>query len=223
MVIETERKNTREQILQILLARKRCTINELAEVVGINQISIRHHVMKMEAEGLVETEEERHGVGRPHRMYFLSEKGREHFPTHYVRLTVRLLEQLKEQANPIFIKRLFTQMAEDMASDYQVEAKSLDIEEKLELIQKILSQEGFTVEIEKHENSFYIKEISCPYFHIGQNHPEVCAIDQTLISSLLDIPAHKVQCLLEGDSLCTYIIPNEVVQSSEQLPVEGAE
>ena len=64
--------STREQVLQILLNRQRSTINELADAVNINPISVRHHITRLEAEGLVTSEEERHGVGRPRRIYFLT-------------------------------------------------------------------------------------------------------------------------------------------------------
>ena len=89
-------KSTRDRVLQTLLKRDQCTINELADAVDINPISVRHHITKLEADGLVDSKEERHGVGRPRRQYYLTERGREQFPKRYVKLTLRLLEQLKE-------------------------------------------------------------------------------------------------------------------------------
>ena len=218
MLTNHEARNTRDRVLQTLLVRDRCTIIELAEVVEINPISVRHHIVKLEAERLVDSEEERHGVGRPRRMYFLTEKGREQFPTHYIRFTMRLLEQLKEQATPAFIRMLFTQMAEDMASDYRADVSDLSTEERLEIVRQLLSREGFSVEVEKMGDFYHIRESSCPYFHIGQDHPEVCSVDQTLISTLLDIPAQKIQCLLQGDNVCTYVIPTDVIRELE-IPV----
>jgi predicted ArsR family transcriptional regulator len=47
-------------------------------------------------EGLIAAEEERHGVGRPRLVYSLTEDGMEKFPTKYLRLTTRLLAQMKE-------------------------------------------------------------------------------------------------------------------------------
>lgn len=214
MLANIEAKNTRDRVLQTLLARERCTINDLADAVDINPISVRHHVVKLEADGLVRSEEERHGVGRPRRMYFLTEKGHEQFPTRYIRLTIRLLEQLKEQATPAFISTLFTQMAVDMAEDYRLEIQNYSIDQRLELIRQLLSHEGFNVEVEKQGDYYYIRESSCPYYHVGQNHPEVCSVDQTLISTLLNIPAQKVQCLLHGDSVCTYVVHEDVIGTS---------
>ena len=78
---------TRDLVLKTLLTRQRCTINDLAEAVGINPISVRHHVTKLEAGGLVVSEEERHGVGRPRRLYFLTEKGMERIRKNVKKIT----------------------------------------------------------------------------------------------------------------------------------------
>jgi len=211
MLAINEAKNTRERVLQTLLLHERCTINELADAVEIGAISVRHHIVKLEAEGLVQSEEERHGVGRPHRTYFLTEKGHEQFPTRYIRLTVRLLEQLKETAPPGFIRTLFTEMAKDLVAEYLDKTHHYSLQERLELVQQVLSKEGFSVEIENDGDDYLIRETSCPYYHVGQNHPEVCSMDQTLISTLLEVPASKIQCLLHGDSVCTYVIHSETI------------
>jgi DeoR family transcriptional regulator, suf operon transcriptional repressor len=201
-------KSTRDRILQTLLNHPRSTIIELAAAVGINAISVRHHISSLEADGLATYEEERHGVGRPRLVYYLTEKGLERFPTNYLRLTTRLLDELKETLPEPMVSKLFANMATDLASRYASQIKDLSMEERLELVKTLLGQEGFTVEWEKHGDKYHINEITCPYYHIGQSHPEVCTVDQTLISTVLDIPAEKINCVLHGDSHCTYVIPN---------------
>ena len=200
--------STRERVLSTLLSHQRCTINELAEYVGINPISIRHHITRLEVDRLVTSEEEFHGVGRPRRIYFLTESGLERFPTRYMRLTLRLLEQLKDSMPPAMVNRLFSQMAQEIMQDYAEEANTdgLTIEQRLGLMQKLLAREGFNVEWERKGDQFYIRETNCPYLHISQNHPEVCSVDQTLISAFLDVPAQKINCVLNGDNFCTYVV-----------------
>ncbi|MDD2695821.1 MAG: winged helix-turn-helix transcriptional regulator [Anaerolineales bacterium] len=211
---DEQSKSTRQRVLQTMLAHQRCTINELAEAVDINPISVRHHITKLEADGLVASTEERHGVGRPRRVYFLTEEGREQFPTRYLRLTTKLLGQLKESMPKPMVDRLFAEIARDMAADYELAAAGLSMEERLNLVTQLLGQEGFSVEWEKKEGEYHIREINCPYLHVGQNHPEVCSLDQTLISTMLAVPAEKVKCVLNGDSFCTYVVP--AVTNGEQ-------
>jgi len=208
MTDEIETKKTRERVLKTLLTQERCTINELAEAVSLNPISVRHHINRLELDGLVSSAEERHGVGRPRRVYYLTENGREQFPTRYIQLTLRLLEQLKGTMPRGMVSRLFAQMAEEMAAEYRSDLEDLTIEQRLDVVKNLLSAEGFSVEWERKGQYFQIHEKNCPYFHVGQNHPEVCSVDQTLISTILDIPAQKIQCLLHGDNHCTYIVPH---------------
>ena len=199
-------KSTRDRILQTLLRQPRSTINELAAAVGINPISVRHHLTNLQMEGLVEAQEERHGVGRPRLVYILTEDGMERFPTRYLRLTTRLLAQMKESMPELVVSKLFSQVAEGLAADYSEQLKGMNMEERLDTVKELLGEEGFTVEWEKVDNGYHIHEITCPYFKIGQNHPEVCTVDQTLISKMLAVPANKVECILDGNSHCTYVV-----------------
>lgn len=199
-------KSTKDRILYTLLKRPGSTINDLAEAVGINPISVRHHLTNLQMEGLVEAQEERHGVGRPRLTYALTEHGMERFPTRYLRLTSRLLDQLKSSLPQPMVSKLFTGMATSLAEDYAEQMQGLSMEERLNLIRDLLAEEGFTVEWEKTEGQYRIHEITCPYLQIGQNHPEVCTVDQTLISKMLAVPAEKVQCILDGSAHCTYVV-----------------
>jgi predicted ArsR family transcriptional regulator len=208
-------KTTRQRVLDTLLKQQRCTINELADAVEINPISVRHHITRLEAEGLVTSAEERHGVGRPRRTYFLTEKGMERFPTRYMRLTMRLLEQMKGSLPSTMVESLFSQMARDVFAGYQGELEGLSMDQRLAVLKEMLSNEGFNIEWELDGDQYHIRETNCPYYHVGQNHPEVCSVDQTLISSVLALPAEKVKCILHGDQTCTYVVPSKYIQIKE--------
>ncbi len=206
-------KSTRDRILETLLHKPRSAINVLAEAVGINPISVRHHLTNLQMEGLVEGHEERHGVGRPRLVYVLTDEGMERFPTRYMQLTTRLLTQMKDTMPGPVVAKLFSQIAEDLASQYSKDMEGLSIEKRLDFVKELLGHEGFTVEWEKKGEQYQIHEISCPYYQIGIAHPEVCTVDQTLISKMLALPANKVQCILSGASHCTYVIQPEEVKN----------
>ena len=206
-------KSTKERILQTLLRHPKITINQLAEAVEINPISVRHHLTNLQMEGLIEAEEVRHGVGRPRLVYSLTQDGMERFPTKYLRLTTRLLTQMKETMPAPMVSQLFNQIAEDLAKEYSSQIQGLSMEERLEFLKELLAQEGFTVEWEKKGSEYQIHEISCPYYQLGVAHPEVCTMDQTLISKMLALPANKVQCILNGGSHCTYVVQPAAVKN----------
>lgn len=206
-------KSTREKILQTLLRAPRSTINELAEAVGINPISVRHHLTNLQMEGLVEAEEERHGVGRPRLVYLLTEDGLERFPTRYLRLTTRLLSQMKEKLPGAVVGELFKDVATGLADQHEESLRGLGVEDRLDLVKTLLAEEGFVVEWEKKDDEYHIHEITCPYLQVGQQHPEICAVDETLISRMLAVPANKIRCILSGASHCTYVVKAEPVKN----------
>jgi len=199
-------KSTRERILQSLLHHPRSTINVLADEIGINPISVRHHLTNLQAEGLISAAEERHGVGRPRLVYSLTEDGLERFPTRYLRLTTRLLSQMKEQLPQPMVSDMFKQVATSLAAEHEQQLIGLSVEERLNVMKELLGEEGFVVEWEKKDQDYLIHEITCPYLQVGHVHPEVCIVDQTLISKMLAVPANKIQCILSGAAHCTYIV-----------------
>ncbi|MCL5611696.1 MAG: hypothetical protein M1485_03955, partial [Chloroflexi bacterium] len=75
-----------------------------------------------------------------------------------------------------------------------------------DFVRDMLAEEGFTVEWEKKGDEYQIHEISCPYYQIGVAHPEVCTVDQDLISKMLAVPANKIECILSGSAHCTYVV-----------------
>lgn len=198
---------TREKILFTLLNHPQATINDLAEAAKINAISVRHHLSTLQADNLIQAEEERHGVGRPRLVYSLSEKGMEQFPTSYLRLTNQLLEQMHALLPEATINKIFDKVASEIVSGIDSKSKDLPLDERLDLIKVLLEQEGFIINWEKTKDGYEIHEISCPYPHISRNHPEICTIDQAIISKLLDIPVNRLTCILRGDNHCTYIVP----------------
>jgi predicted ArsR family transcriptional regulator len=194
--------NTREKIMKTLLAFPGSTINDLAEAVGINGISIRHHLTNLEAEDLVISNEERHGVGRPRLTYTLTDKGVEEFPTNYLQLTRRMLDYLRANMSQNDVQDIFKNIGKSIAASYKNDLKNKSFDEKVHLVKSILTDEGFLIELKKYDDSYALISLSCPYFRIRRDYPEICTLDHTLISELLSQPVEVEACIFEGDDHC---------------------
>lgn len=200
-------KSTREKILQTLLAFPGSTINDLAGAVGINGISVRHHLTSLEADDLVTSNEERHGVGRPHLVYALTDKGLEQFPTSYLRLSRKLLEQLKLHMTSKEIEAIFEDIGIEIAQSYSEETKNKSLDERMMLLKPVLMKEGFIIDYKKNEQTYSLSSLSCPYYRIAPDHPEVCALDNALIQTFLDAPVTIESCIFKNADHCIYQIP----------------
>ena len=199
-------KSTREKVLQTLISNPRSTIIEIAEEVGINAISVRHHLTNLQVAGLVTADEERHGVGRPRLVYFLTERGLEKFPTRYYSLTNNLLNQIKNSLSDNEVKNIFKKMADSLSDQYLPIFESLELEDKLNLLKSVMAKEGYELDWKSENDTYQIKEISCPFYQIGKEHPEVCMFDKSLISNLLAVPENEINHTRRGENQCVFII-----------------
>lgn len=200
-------KSTREKILRTLLAFPESTINDLAEAVGINGISVRHHLTALEADNLITSREERHGVGRPRLVYSLTDKGVEEFPTNYLRLTRRILDILNLKLTPEELKSIFEDIGAEIAEPYEKDLDGKSLDERIDLIETAMTKEGFIVKINKNEDFYILSSLSCPYYQVGLDHPVVCNLDHTLITRLLGSRIEPESCICEGSDRCTFHIP----------------
>jgi predicted ArsR family transcriptional regulator len=203
-------KSTREKVLQKLGAHPRSTVVEIAESVGINAISVRHHLTNLQAVGLISAEEERHGVGRPRLVYFLTESGQEQFPKRYFQLSQHLIHQLKKSMNGDEVKEIFKGMAANLTDEYQDEISEMDMDDRISLLKEILGNEGYDLKINNTETGFEILEVACPFYKLGKDHPEICLFDQTLIANVLAIPIENITRVKHGVNQCSFKIKTEI-------------
>jgi predicted ArsR family transcriptional regulator len=63
---------TRQAIVRALKLRGHTTVNDLADLVGIKAITVRHHLHSLQADGFIEMSEHRQSVGRPLHYYSLA-------------------------------------------------------------------------------------------------------------------------------------------------------
>jgi predicted ArsR family transcriptional regulator len=209
---------TREQILNLIKSRGQMSTAELAELLSISVVSVRHHLSSLMAEGLVRSQEVRHGVGRPHLAYMLTEAALERFPAKYMKLSGRLLDELKASLPPQALDDMFARMASGMVAEYQSRLEGRSLEEKMDLLMELLGTEGFMAHWNHTGETISLTEYHCPYLHIGQRHPEVCAIDESVIRQVLNADVKKTNCVLNGADHCVFVITPD---RSRTVPVES--
>ncbi len=87
------------------------------------------------------------------------------------------------------------------------ELENKTTEERIKVLESVLAKEGFIIEWEKEDDAITLVSLSCPYYRIGMEHPEICAMDNALISAFVDEPIQATTCILNDDDRCTYRIP----------------
>jgi len=211
---------TRAEIVQILKERGEASVDELAEALSLASITIRHHLAVLEKDGLVTNYRERGAVGRPRYVYKLTDEAKELFPKKYHLLADRLLAELKSVASDEELSAIFKRIAEGMTTEYATRLDGMTLEERLSTLVDLLGQEGFLAHWERVEGEYTLKEYNCPYYYVGQRHPEVCHLDLQMISNVLRVQVERKSCVIEGADFCIYQI-TPYVSISDSNTIQG--
>ena len=117
------KQSTRDTILHALKSSNQATVEALAEIANVSPVTVRHHLNSLQADGLIEVDSVRRKVGRPYYVYSLSESGHELFPHKYVRLTNRLLDELKATLPPEQVNQLFQGVVQSILEEHKGDLK----------------------------------------------------------------------------------------------------
>lgn len=197
-------KNTKERILEQLLLLQNATISQLAELLLISEISVRHHLLSLEAEGVITSSEERHGVGRPRFIYRLTDKGYQNAPTDYLKISDQALQTMKRFLGADTALEFLKTLGRDLAEGYSCEINFEDHDQALSQIAASLTRDGFIFSWARSGEKYTLTTHHCPFHYLGQKHPEICAINHALLESLIRQPISHDSCILRGDAACTY-------------------
>lgn len=197
---------TRGQVLATLHAQGRATVVELAEVVGVKAMTVRHHLTSLQAEGLVAAEAERHGVGRPVHVYRLTARGQRLFPQTYPVLIDGLLEQIKLSFSPEVVEQLIDSLAGSLAAQIRGEVAGLPADARRARLVEWLAQRGLAARWRQSADGLQLVKAHCPYSDVGEGHPELCQIDESLVRAALGAEVERSACLLAGDADCTLLL-----------------
>lgn len=199
-------QRTRWEILQILKKEGKISLAQLAKKLGLVPITVRTHLSVLERQGLVSAEEVRGKVGRPHFVYFVTDKADTLFPQSYDTLAIELLDSLEALEGPERIRFLVEHIAEQVASQYIERMKGKDLEQRIAEIVNILSERGVMAEWEKGDGTYIIREFNCPIPSVARWHAEVCDLDLFLIRRLTGEQVARDHGFAEPRAHCQFVV-----------------
>ena len=146
----------------------------------------------------------RRKVGRPYYIYRLSDKGHELFPQRYVKLSSRLLDELKARFPRETVLDIFHNVVTNIVEERRSQFEGLSFEKRLDFLVDLLAEEGFLASWELTDNGYRLVEYSCPYYSIGKRHSEICAFDKKLVQIVLNTEIVQHSCMIDGDTSCQF-------------------
>lgn len=205
-------QTTRQQIVGLLREQGEATVEDLADVLGLTQMAIRHHLNVLQSENLiVATKVRRQQVpGRPQQLYSLTEAADRLFPEDYYSLSRHMLDELNLAMGYQGTVEFMQQIARRLALEAPAAQAGRGPDERMEQAVGFLTRNGFVSHWEKLDCDYALHVLTCPYRQIARVHKEVCELDMALIGQLLGDAPRRISCITdESSDRCTYVVGPE--------------
>ncbi len=214
--------HTRQLLLEILKRCGECDVSGLAEKLGISGVAVRQHLSSLERAGLLMHRQERRPVGRPVRLYRLTNTAERHFPQSSDRVALDLLARVEKMMGVEAIESALDKRIEDLASLYAERLKGArSWSQKLELLASIRDSEGYLCNVEpvaaaEARGGVRLVHHHCPLSAIADQFPQLCAYELELFRRVLGEPdIRRVDHIHAGGHTCSYELPKKKTPKRE--------
>ncbi len=200
---------TRQHILELLRDRGPSTVDDLAAVLGLTPVTVRHHMDVLKAESLIEQPQARHRdtPGRPQFTYQLTPAALAHFPKNYQALSHLMLSEIRDQLTDDQMQRIVGGIARRMAAEADMPGPDAPVEARMAAAARYLTSRGYEASWERREDGACIlRTRNCPYHELNHAHGEFCSLDLALVTRLLGMTASAQERISAGGRSCAYLV-----------------
>ena len=199
---------SRQKILEILKQRGELDAAALAEELNVSAMAVRQHLYALADEKLVTFGEQPRPMGRPAKLWRLTEAADRLFPDAHAALCIDLVAALGDTFGKKGMEKLVAARARRQLAEYQSKMpKRASLRKRLERLVEIRTEEGYMAELLEEENgSLLLVENHCPICDAASACVGLCAAELELFQELLGekIEVERTEHILEGARRCAY-------------------
>lgn len=199
------------EILDLFLKnRAGLSIDEIANTLSISRNAVQQHLSSLEKDGFIQTGELKKTAGRPVRTFILTETGLNYFPKQYAWFSELILSDLKQEmgseAFTAYLQKLGLSLSQTLLARFEGKSTLQRIDELISIMDELGYQTSANRDTVTDE--LYIDACNCIYHDLAQKYDEICELDKTLISTLLNKEIEQVGCMAKGEHICRFKIKN---------------
>lgn len=208
-----DKLKVKNQILQLLKIGGPQTAAALADQLQVSPMAIRQHLQALQADEWVTYEEERRPVGRPVKLWQLTEQASKLFPDSHADLLVNLLQSVQQVFGDEGLENLLAERTRTQIQTYAAQLPEQDHwKARVKTLAQLRGQEGYMAEvIEESDEVLLLVENHCSVQAAAQNCQRLCESELTTFSTLLGptVTIDRVEHIVKGDRRCAYRISHQ--------------
>jgi predicted ArsR family transcriptional regulator len=196
------------RVLHALKAAGPQTAEALGRKLSMTAVGARQHLARLQEDGLAAAEDRSEGVGRPKRLWSLTEAGHARFPDNHAGLTLELIAAIRKAGGETLLDQLIGSREQAALKTYRARldgAKTL--KEKVRRLAAIRSEEGYMARTERgRDGAVLLVENHCPICVAAKSCQGFCRSELNMFRAVLGqgVAVERIEHVLGGAHRCVY-------------------
>ncbi len=217
----------RAQRLQILNAIKRSeglSINELTARLGRSYMGIKQHCVALHQSGYLDTRRRPKPRGRPEMVYRLTEKAHELFPETSNRVTLELLDAIRDAYGPNEPDKLLVNLLRRLEKKYERTVKGETPVDRARSLARLREREGYMSDLATMdgEEGMAIVEHHSPMIDLVLRYPIIGRLEREMFERLIGCPVRREATTHSGLYKAVFTLEAVPVPAGEVGPMLSA-
>ncbi|RKF14502.1 transcriptional regulator [Alginatibacterium sediminis] len=199
---------------KILLQLKRggpSTAVQLSKILGISSMGVRQHLQSLEEAGDLFWKDHKAERGRPTRYWYLAQTSQRHFENRHEELSVVMIDSVRQVFGEAGLDKLISHREQATLASYSERMTQCEgLEQKLNALALVRSEEGYMASVEQIDGDWYLLENHCPICAAAKACQNFCRSELELFQTLLgnDYIVRREEHIVSGSRRCSYKISN---------------
>lgn len=203
-------RRSRHAILEILKWQGPQDAQRLAKQLKVSAMAVRQHLYALTEEKLVASEEEPRPMGRPAKLWRLTQAANDIFPNAHTELTVGLINSMTKAFGEKGLDKLLAIRTREQIKTYRPQMpQRASLRKRLERLAEIRTREGYMAEVQEAEDgTLLLVENHCPICVAATACTGLCAGELRLFQEILgkDINIERTDHIVAGARRCAYTV-----------------
>jgi predicted ArsR family transcriptional regulator len=197
------------RVLHALKSAGPQTAEALGRKLGMTAVGARQHLARLQEEDLVAAVDQSEGVGRPKRIWSLTEAGHARFPDNHAGLTLELITAIRKTGGEAMLDQVIEAREKSALVTYR---RALDgaasLKDKVKRLAKIRSEEGYMASTTTDDGAVLLIENHCPICVAAKACQGFCRSELALFRETLgdEVSVAREEHIVAGARRCVYRI-----------------
>ncbi len=201
-----------DRILYYLKSKGPQSAAQLAKRLSVTAMAVRQHLYRFAGKGLVESADQRRPVGRPLRMWRLTERAAARFPENHAELTLEMIAAVRATFGEAGLDRLLAERTRMQLRAYRERIRAagdVSLAGRVRALAAVRRDQGYMAEsVVRADGSLLLRENHCPICVAAKSCQGLCREELGLFRAVLGprVRVERSDHILAGASRCAYVI-----------------